>query len=599
MLKNLWTLKKYYRRYWRGMAAGALFLLVCDACQVAIPFFSGIAVDALNELGESGSLGVSDFFGDMGRFNPLTGLFFVVLALVITQLTRAVFSFWQRTFIVRISRRIENDLRVDFFAHLQKLSPSYYDRVKTGDLMARSTNDLLAVRMALGFGVMLIFDTLFISTGALIIMLASNARLTLFAMMPLVLLPVLVWVLGGPIKRRFEKIQAQFGDISTACQENFSGIRVIKAFVREEHEQDKFRVLNRGYAEKNISLAKIRALFRPILFLLAGAAIAIVYWQGGREVVAMNMTIGDLFKFIMYVEMLIFPMMALGWVAVMLQQADTSMGRIQKILDEKPTIFDSRDTEPLTDVRGEIEFRNLTFAYPGGGNPVLSNINLKIPAGSAVAVVGPAGSGKSTLANLIPRLYEVGENQLFVDGHDVTKIPLSGLRGVIGFVPQVSFLFSESIGDNIRYGAPETRDELLRAAADVSQISADIEQFPKGYDQILGERGINLSGGQKQRVTIARAIIKDPKILILDDALSSVDTHTEGRILRHLRGVMKRRTSIIISHRLSSIQHADNIVVLEDGRITEQGRHKDLMKNGGFYAKTYQRQQLEESLEEM
>ena len=599
MLNNLWTLKKYYRRYWRGMAVGALFLLACDACLVTIPSLSGIAVDALNELGKSGSLGILNFFGDMDRFTPMTGLFLVVTTLVITQLGRAFFSFWQRMFIVRISRRIESDLRVDFFAHLQKLSPSYYDRVKTGDLMARSTNDLLAVRMALGFGVMLIFDTLFVSTGVLVFMLVSNARLTLFVVMPLVLLPVLVWMLGGPIKRRFEKIQAQFGDISTACQENFSGIRVIKAFVREEHEQNKFRILNREYAKKNISLAVIRALFRPILFLLAGVAIVIVYWQGGREVVAMNMTIGDLFKFIMYVEMLIFPMMALGWVAVMLQQADTSMGRIQKILDEKPTIFDARDAEPLADVQGEIEFRNLTFAYPGGGNPVLSNINLKIPAGSTVAVVGPAGTGKSTLVNLIPRLYEVGENQLFIDGHDVTKVSLCGLRDAIGFVPQMSFLFSESISDNIRYGSPETGAELLRAAADVSQIGADIKQFPEGYDQVLGERGINLSGGQKQRVTIARAIIRDPRILILDDALSSVDTHTEGRILKHLRGVMKRRTSIIISHRLSSIQDADNIIVLEDGRITEQGQHKDLMKNGGFYAKTYQRQQLEESLEEI
>ncbi|MFH1551238.1 MAG: ABC transporter ATP-binding protein [Planctomycetota bacterium] len=599
MLKNLWTLRRYYSRYRRGTLAGVLFLLACNLCQLALPFLGGRAVDALNQLREQGGLGALEYLGDFSKYTPALGILIVLAALAMAQITRAVFSFLQRTFIGRVSRRIESDLRVDFFAHLQELSPSYYDRVKTGDLMARSTNDLTAVHRALEGGVTAAFDTLFMFSGSLAIMLLFNSELTLYALIPVAVLPVFIMTFSRPIRRRFEKIQALFGDINTACQENFSGMRVIKAFVREEHEKAKFRELNRTYARKNISLAKIRSLFRPMLALLAGAAIVVVYWRGGREVVYGRMSLGDLFMFVQYVDGIIGPMMALGWLVVLFQQGGASMARMQKIFDVKPTIYDAPDVKTLSDARGAIEFRNLTFTYPGFERPALSNINLRMPEGSTTAVVGPAGCGKSTLASLIARLYEVGEGQLFIDGRDATKIPLSGLRSVIGFVPQVSFLFSESISDNIRYGAPETDAGLLRAAANVSQISADIKQFPEGYDQVLGERGINLSGGQKQRVTIARAIIRDPKILILDDALSSVDTHTEGRILRHLRGAAKRRTSIIISHRLSSVQHADNIVVLEDGRLTEQGQHKDLMNNGGFYAKTYQRQQLEESLEEM
>lgn len=598
MLKNLRTLRKYYRRFWGRTLLGVLALLFCDAFETSVPFLTGLAVDALRGLQNRGEIGTLRGMLDLRAYTPLTGMTLLALALVLAQALRAAFSYLQRTLIIRSSRHIENDLRVDFFAHLQKLSPSYYDRTKTGDLMALSINDLGAVRNATGPGVMMAFSTIFTIIYSLTVMLLTDPRLTLFGLAPLLLLPALVKGFSGPIRRRFEKIQEQFATISTACQENFSGIRVVKAFVREEHEKAKFRAMNEDYAQKNISLMKIRAVYHPLLFALAGVSITLIYWLGGREHMAGRISIGQLFMFDQYIGLLIWPMMALGWVLVMFQQADTSMGRINKVFEAQPTIGDD-GARPIENFRGEILFRNLTFTYPGCERPALAEINLKVPAGSTLAVVGPAGAGKSTLARLIARLYEVGRGQLFIDGRDVTTVPLHQLREIIGYVPQETFLFSESIRENIAYGAPDAPEDAVLAAAEIAQIHGEIAQLKEGYNQMLGERGINLSGGQKQRTAIARAVIKNPGILILDDALSSVDTHTEESILGHLKGVMRRRTSIMISHRLSSIRHADNIVVLEDGRVTEQGAHEELMRNGGFYAMTYIRQQLEESLREM
>jgi ATP-binding cassette subfamily B protein len=598
MFKNLRTLKPYYKRYLAKAIGGIFFLMICDAFECSLPTLSGIAVDALSQLKDRRVLGILAGL-DLSHYTPMLGIAMVAGALVMAQVIRGIFSLLQRTFIFRTSRYIENDLRTDFFAHLQKLSPSYYDRMKTGNLMALSINDLSAVRMAMGPGFMMLFDPIYILTFSLIVMLFTNPLLTAYSLVPLVFLPPLVRFFGGPIHRRFEKIQAQFGTISTACQESFSGIRVIKAFVREDHEKQKFRSMNDDYARKNVSLAKIRAVYQPILALLGATSIGIVFWFGGNDVIAGHMSIGDLYKFYLQDNLLIWPMIAIGWTLVMFQQADTSMGRINEVFKVRPTIADPPNAEPLEEVSGEIEFRNLAFTYPGAERPALENINLKIPPGSTLAVVGPAGSGKSTLVRLIAHLYEVGPNQLFIDGRDVTTIPLPQLREAIGYVPQETFLFSESLRDNVAYGTPDADDEAITEAATIAQIHDDVAQLKEGYNQMLGERGINLSGGQKQRMAIARAVIKNPRILILDDALSSVDTGTEEQILHGLRGVMKQRTSIMIAHRLSSVRDADDIIVLMDGRIAEHGTHDDLMRKGGFYARTYMRQQLEESLREM
>jgi ATP-binding cassette subfamily B protein len=572
---------------------------VCDAADCAVPLLTAVVINALAKLQKEGAMGAVWNVFDLNRFTPVHAAVLFAGALVMTQVIRAVFSFLQRTYFFRSARYVENDLRVDFFAHLQKLSPSYYDRIKTGDLMALSINDVGTVRQVMGIGLMGFFDPIYMVTYSLIILLTQVGSISLYALAPLVILPFLVRIFSGPIHRRFEKIQAQFGTMSIACQENFSGIRVVKAFVREDYEKGRFREMNADYARKNVALAKLRAMYQPLLAALGGVSIGIAFWLGGREVIAGRLDVGQLWMLYSYTAQLIWPMVAIGWVMVMFQQADTSMGRINKVFDVQPTIKDTPESKPLDEIRGEIELRNLTFTYPGSERPALVDVNLKIPAGSTLALVGPAGSGKSTLVKLIGHLYEVGENQLFIDGHDVTKIPLEQLRDAIGFVPQETFLFSESIHDNIAYGRPDVEREMVVQAAQIAAIHGEVEPLQEGYSQMLGERGINLSGGQKQRVTIARAVIKDPRILILDDALSSVDTGTEERLLSDLGGVMKKRTNIMIAHRISTVRNADNIVVLQDGRITEQGTHEELLRLGGFYAETYRRQQLEESLRTM
>ncbi len=605
MLKNLWTAKRYLRKYKGRLMLGAFFLLLTDAFQLALPQIIRAGINALKTIRDTGTLdrivgGFGPFkaFVDLSRYTPQLGISLLVAAILIAGLSRGITHYVFRILMFSNARKFENDLRVDYFNHIIRLPASFHDRTKTGDLMARGTNDLAAVRMATGMGILIVCDVIFLLTGGLALMFWTNSALTLKALAPLAILPILTCLFGRPIKRRFEKIQSKFSDISAVCQENYSGARVIKAFVREQSERDKFRAINRDYAAKNVALAKLRSLFRPLLFCIANVSMVIVYWLGSSSVMAGEMQIGDLYAMQEYVVILFWPMIAIGWAVVILGQADASMKRINQIMDEAPTIVDAPDAVPLQNPRGEIELRNLNFTYKGSSTPALSNINLRIPAAGTLAIVGPPGSGKSTLARLIARLYEVGEGQLFIDGQDVTRIKLDDLRQAIGFVPQETFLFSESIIENIKYGAPDADEDALRRAIKIAHLDADMASFPDGSEQLLGERGINLSGGQKQRVTIARAIIRNPRILILDDALSSVDTDTEEQIMRGLRAVMQNCTSIVISHRMGGIRFAQNIVVLKDGEIIEQGRHDDLMRLGGFYAETFRRQQLEESLDQ-
>jgi len=539
------------------------------------------------------------------------------LALIVIALAKGFFQFWMRWILIGISRDIEYDLRNDLFRHLETLSQSYYQRTRTGDIMARATNDLNATRMLLGPGIMYSANTVMILVLALVIMVRLDWRLTLLAFLPV---PVVSWAVmyfGRVIHDRFDRIQAMFSELSARVQENISGIRVVKAYVQEEAEIEQFRAANQQFVRCNLSLIRVFGMFYPLLQVLVGLTFVIVLWQGGRDVVAGRLTIGAFVAFNAYMAQLTWPMISLGWVVNLAERGAASTARLAQIFNEKPEIISAappaseefttetqrsqRDDflRPLRlcgEIRGDIEFRNLTFAY--NGRPVLRGINLRIPAGQTVAVVGRTGSGKSTLVSLVPRLYDAPPGALFIDGLDIREWPLDALRRHIGFVPQETFLFSDTLRENIALGAPAADDACIRSAAETAGILPDIEEFPERFATLVGERGITLSGGQKQRTAIARALVRDPRILVLDDALSSVDTQTEDRILGHLAGIMRGRTSILISHRVSTVRSADCIVVLDHGEIVEQGTHAELLERGGYYSELYEKQLLEEELEQ-
>src|SRR3954464_15891153 len=497
--------------------------------------------------------------------------------------------------MIGISREIEFDLRNDLFTHLESLPYSYYQRNRTGDIMARATNDLNAVRNLLGPAIMYSANTFGFMVGSLWVMWHISPRLMMFAFLPLPLASILVQYLGRKIHDRFERIQAMFSDISARAQENFSGARVIRAYAQEEPEIRAFETANREYIARSLRLVRLMGMLWPNLELLPGLGQILVLWLGGREVLAHNMTVGAFVAFNFYMAMLTWPIIALGWVINIFQRGTASMGRINEILVEQPEVRDIRSDLVSRPIHGEIEFRNLDFRY--GDKLVLKQINLRIPVGSSLAIVGPTGSGKSTLVSLIPRIYDAPAGSVLIDGHDVTTYPLAELRHNIGFVPQETFLFSDTIRENIAFGAENASLEDVRRAAAGASIAPDIEEFPKQYETVVGERGITLSGGQKQRTAIARAIIRDPRILILDDALSSVDTYTEEKILDHLRDVMRGRTTIFISHRVSTVRNADRIAVLHGGRVVELGTHEELIRRYGYYTELYQKQLLEEELE--
>jgi ATP-binding cassette, subfamily B, multidrug efflux pump len=581
----------YFRPYRAGYVWGLLLVAVANAFQVAGPWIMKLAIDGLSDPGVTA-----------GRIAALAGL------IVGTAFLGGAARYGMRELLNGLSRRIETDLRDDFFRHLMRMDATFYGSVRTGDLMSRATNDTQAVRMAVGPAIMYTVNTVVMFAFALAVMLVLSPRLAAYAMIPMAILPPVVLGFGNVIHKRFEGIQEQFSTLSTMVQESLTGVRIVRAYTQEDEQARQFDALNRDYQERNMALAWEAGAFYPLLTLIAGLAMVLVLWLGGREVVAGQISVGDFVAFGFYLGLLIWPMIALGWVVNLYQRGAASMGRLNKIMRAEPAVRVPADPVSLDGARGRVEFREVAFRYPGTERLVLEDVSFVAGAGQTMALVGPTGSGKSTLVSLLARLHDPTGGEILLDGIPLTRTDPGEVRRRLGYVPQDAFLFSESIEANIglglggaraaaRAGEREQPRAAVSAAARIAQLHDQIEALPQGYDTLLGERGINLSGGQKQRATLARALARDPLILVLDDALSAVDTHTEAQILADLRGVLSGRTSFVISHRVSAVMGADQILVLDGGRIVERGTHAELASLGGTYARLLRRQMLEEGLE--
>jgi ATP-binding cassette subfamily B multidrug efflux pump len=618
--KQLKTLLPYIARSKGQVAVGMVTLAAMGIVGTLQPLAFGVIMDCLS--------GNQQPLGRLSQMSPrlvhllipayapssVRTLVIYCLAAVVIVALKGVLSFWTRWILIGLSRDIEFDLRNDLLDHLLVMEPEFYVRNRTGELMSRATNDLNAVRMILGPGIMYSATTVVTMVLAVVLMFRLSPGLSLWVLIPVPIVVVVTRYFGRVIHSLYETIQAALATLSAKAQENLAGVRVIRAYAQEDAEMRAFDAPNRDYVTRNLKLIATWSMFMPALTALIGMAFVLVLWFGGRQVIFGEISLGEFVAFYSYMVQLVFPMIALGFVTNIFQRGAASMGRLNYILDAKPSIDDAavpaKAKEQETPIRGEIEFRHLDFTYPTtrngaqgkengkpAGTPVLHDVNLRIPAGSTLAIVGPTGSGKSTLAALVARLWEAPPGALLIDGRPIREWPLASLRRSIGFVPQETYLFSEPLRENIAFGMEDCTDEAVGKAAETASVAAEIASFPMGYATLVGERGITLSGGQKQRTALARALVRDPRVLILDDALSSVDTDTEERILGGLRELMKQRTTLLISHRVSTVRHADQIVVVRDGRIVERGTHDQLLAQGGYYEELYQKQLLEEELE--
>jgi ATP-binding cassette, subfamily B, multidrug efflux pump len=573
--RHLLTLLPYLKRYRKQVLVGIVMVLLTNLVAVLVPWILGSAIDQLSQ--------------ELRR----ELLLYYALLIVGASAVEGLFRFYMRRILIGVSRYLEYDLRNDLFAHLQTLSPRFYQQYPTGDLMSRATNDLSAVRMVLGPGIMYSINTVFTTVLTVAILIRIEYRLAVLTLIPLIIVSYSVKYFGKQIHRRFEKIQEQFSNLTALAQENVAGIRVVKSYNQETAFIGRMRRANDDYLRKSLSLVKISGLYTPFVAFLLGLSAVGLLWYGGSLVINGTITLGNLVAYMAYLAMLTWPTIALGWVINIFERGSASMARINQILSTEPDIRDAAPL-PLESLHGHIEVRNLTFSY--NGNPVLNNISFDVNQGETLAIVGSTGSGKSTLVNLLCRLYPVPRGVVFIDGHDINDIPLKVLRNHIGYVPQETFLFSETIAENIAFGSIGANRESIVESAQVSNVWPDIEGFPDELRTFVGERGVTLSGGQKQRIAISRALLPAPTILILDDALSSVDTHTEEQILQKLSEELKGRTAILISHRISTIKMADQILVLEGGETVERGNHQQLIARGGYYANLYERQLLKEEL---
>jgi ATP-binding cassette subfamily B protein len=579
-MKSLRALIPYFKPYHRGILTGLVLVVIGNVFTLLGPYLLKAAIDAL-EAELSSSL--------IMRYALL-----IVLVAILAGISR----YYMRELLNGISRRIETDLRNDLFGHLLRLPAQFYDSWRTGDLMSRATNDVLAVRMVAGPAIMYAVNTATVSTLALLLMIWIDPVLTLLAMIPLAILPAVVFLFGRQIHDRFEKIQSQFAELSNYSQEFLSSIRIVKAYTQEEAQVKRFAQLNEEYLDRNMSLARVWGAFHPSLILLTGIGAVILLWYGGSLVIAGRITVGDFVAFGFYLTLLSWPMIALGWVTNLFQRGAASMRRINELMSVVPAISEDPSPLPIGALRGRVELRDVSFRYPDTERWVLKDISLVLEPGQTAAIVGQTGSGKSTLVRLLPRLYDATEGTVLFDGVDVRKLPLAAVRDAVSVVPQESFLFSMRLKRNIAlYGAEEADIDRLMEAVDIAHLTEALAVLPEGIDTHLGERGINLSGGQKQRATLARALYRDTPVLILDDALSAVDSVTETAILHELRQYMRGRSSILVSHRVSAVRDADVIFVLEEGRLVEQGRHQDLLELDGVYKRLLERQLLSEEIE--